>query len=343
MITAAGADSGAFAAPIRAHVRSQNSLLKQHLTESVWHALKDLKTQSGVTLNDCIRSALCTDDSLIGLYAGDEESIALFGLLFAPVIQDCHRGFDARQPHHFRLDGAGLAFVHPDPQGRYIRSTRMRLSRNLRGYRLMPTISTPELLAIEKHALTSFGKFEGDLAGSYVPAGSDADRAAVDRFHQAAGISRSWPLGRGVFFNTQRSLQVWVNEEDHLRLISMQGGGDLHAVFARLLRANEAMGREFDFQVSEKYGYLSSCPSNLGTGLRASFHIQLPRTGGSPAFRQLCANHDIEVRSAAGENGLASGDIFDISNKRRLGLSPVQCIQELVAGTAKIIALEQSA
>lgn len=349
MTIAADADPGAFTAP----VRSQNSLLKRHLTASVRHALKDLKTGAGVTLHDCIRSGLSTEDSAIGLYAGDEESIELFSLLFAPVIQDCHRGFDAQHPPDCRLDGSSLRFVHPDPQGRFIRSTRLRLSRNLRGYRLMPAISLPELLAIEKHALAGFGKLDGDLAGSYVPAavfanGDDTkdegqpDWAQVDRFHLAAGISRAWPQGRGVFSNPQRTLQVWVNEEDHMRLISVQAGGDLQAVYARLLRANAVLEGHFDFQLSKRYGYLSSCPSNLGTGLRASFHMQLPRTGGSPAFKQLCANHDIEVRSATGESGVHASDMYDISNKRRLGLSPVQCIQELVAGAAKIIALEQS-
>jgi hypothetical protein len=337
-------------------------LLGKHLTVSTWHALKDLRTASGVTLNDCIRSGLGVHDSAIGVYAGDEESYERFGLLFAPLIQDCHRGFDALRPHSVQLETRPPVWAHPDPEGRYIRSTRLRLARNLRGYRLMPCISQQELLALEARAIELFDQLRGDLAGHYqhyqhhahraradAAADTTADCGAdwpvgfsgADRFHQAAGIARAWPEGRGVFSNAQRTLQIWVNEEDHLRFISMQAGGDMQAVYARLLCAHQAIEPVLDFQVSEKYGYLASCPTNLGTGLRASFHLDLPHSGQSQAFLQLCASHGMQVRSAAGEGGLQSGTTYDISNQRRLGLSPVQCIEELLDATAKIIALEQ--
>lgn len=349
MTTASRTDAEAFPA----HIWATGSLLKKHLTASTWQALKDLTTASGVTLNDCIRSGLALADSAIGVYAGDEESYERFGLLFAPLIQDCQRGFDALRPHSVQLEASPPVWAHPDPEGRYIRSTRLRLARNLRGYRLMPCISRQELLALEHQAVQLFSQLTGELAGSYHRlAATDPARlacgtgwfagfAAPDRFHQAAGIARAWPDGRGVFANAQRSLQIWVNEEDHLRFISLQPGGDMQAAYARLLRAHQAIEPVADFQLSEKYGYLASCPTNLGTGLRASFHLDLPHSGHSLAFRQLCASHAMDVRSAAGEGGQQSGTLYDISNQRRLGLSPVQCIQELLDATAKIIALEQ--
>jgi hypothetical protein len=351
MTIAACPEAGVFPAQALA----PGSLLKKHLTASLWHALKDLKTDSGVSLNDCIRSGLSAPDSAIGVYAGDAESIDRFGALFAPLIQDLHRGFDASRGHNGRLGTPHPEFIDPDPQGRYIRSTRMRLARNLRGVRLMPTISKSELLALEQRAQDVLGRLTADLAGSYQPVrvagnasvGPGLDWlpgfAAPDRFHQAAGIARAWPQGRGVFSNPQRSLQIWVNEEDHLRIISVQAGSDVQAVYARLLRAHEALASMCDFQESATYGYLASCPSNLGTGLRASFHMDLPHSGRSQAFRQLCASHDMELRSASGEGGQQSGTLYDISNKRRLGLSPVQCIQQLLAASLEIIALEQMA
>ena len=95
-------------------------------------------------------------------------------------------------------------------------------------------------------------------------------------------MERDWPEGRGIFHNKEKTFLVWVNEEDQLRIISMQKGGDVKGVFERLAKGINAVQASVkgesgkDFQVSEKYGYLHSCPTNLGTGMRASVHVDLP-------------------------------------------------------------------
>jgi hypothetical protein len=323
---------------------SARSLLGRHLTPEVWHALKDVQTSTGVTLHDCIRSGLAHADSFIGVYAGDAESVERFGLLFAPVIQALHAGSAEPSTADHDPHALALAFPNLDPQGTHIRSTRIRLARNLCGYRLMPTITRRELLDVQGLALDALAGLEGDLAGSYYTVGHAAAARAgfdgTDRFQQAAGICRDWPVGRGIYANATRSLQVWVNEEDHLRIIAMQPGADIDAVYTRLLHAYWLLEQVLDFQQSPRYGYLASCPSNLGTGLRASFHMHLPRSGNSPAFKALCVRHGLAVRSAAGERGAQNGAVYDISNQRRLGLSGAQCLQGLLAGVEEIIALE---
>lgn len=323
---------------------SARSLLGRYLTPEVWQALKDVQTSTGVTLHDCIRSGLAQDDSAIGLYAGDTESVECFGLLFAPVIQALHAG----APKSCAADHAppvlGQAFRNLDPEGTYIRSTRIRLARNLCGYRLMPTITHKELLEVQGVVREALAGLTDDLAGSFQAIGHPTVARwgfdGKDRFQQAAGICRDWPGGRGIYANATQSLQVWVNEEDHLRIISMQAGADIDAVYARLLRAYGHLEQALDFQQSPRYGYLAACPSNLGTGLRASFHMQLPRSGQSPAFQALCASHGLAVRSAAGERSGQSGAVYDISNQRRWGLSSEQCLHELLEGVKDLIALE---
>ncbi len=163
-----------------------------------------------------------------------------------------------------------------------------------------------------------------------------------DRFQDAAGLNRNWPAGRGVFASAARTFFSWINEEDHLRFISIQRGADIAAVFTRLCAAMAVVGRRLTFQHSGEYGYLSSCPTNLGTGLRVSFHIRLPRSGRSPEFYAICAQYHLAVRGTAGEHSAVSDDIYDISNKRRLGPSEVQCLQECLEGAVKLIDLEKS-
>jgi creatine kinase/arginine kinase len=94
-----------------------------------------------------------------------------------------------------------------------------------------------------------------------------------DRFLESAGLNRDWPEGRGIFHNHDRTFLVWVNEEDQLRIIAMQPGGNIGDVFARLSRAVTQIEKSIKFAHSDSLGYITSCPTNLGTALRASVHI----------------------------------------------------------------------
>merc|ERR1719249_6214 len=96
-----------------------------------------------------------------------------------------------------------------------------------------------------------------------------------DRNLTVAGMERDWPEGRGIFHNDAKTFLLWVNEEDQTRIISMEKGGDVKGVFARLARGVKAESGK-DYALSEQYGYIHSCPTNLGTGMRASVMIDLP-------------------------------------------------------------------
>merc|ERR1719193_2311321 len=96
-----------------------------------------------------------------------------------------------------------------------------------------------------------------------------------------AGMARDWPDGRGIWHNDTKTFLVWVNEEDHLRVIAMQKGGDIKAVFKRFcegLTKIETLMKErgHSYMWNEHLGYVLTCPSNLGTGLRAGVHVKLP-------------------------------------------------------------------
>jgi creatine kinase/arginine kinase len=97
-----------------------------------------------------------------------------------------------------------------------------------------------------------------------------------DRFLEACGLNRDWPSGRGIFHNKEKTFLIWVNEEDQLRIISMQKGADILAVFTRLSQAATLIEKEAKFAHDDHLGYITSCPTNLGTALRGSVHIKLP-------------------------------------------------------------------
>lgn len=100
-----------------------------------------------------------------------------------------------------------------------------------------------------------------------------------DRFLQAVNLNNDWPNGRGIFHNNEKTFLVWVNEEDQLRIISMQNGADIKAVFDRLCRACAIIQKACEFSKDDHLGYITSCPTNLGTALRASVMLKLPKLG----------------------------------------------------------------
>ena len=96
-----------------------------------------------------------------------------------------------------------------------------------------------------------------------------------------AGMARDWPDARGIWHNKDKNFLVWVNEEDHTRVISMEKGGDMRSVFDRFCRGlNEVerliKRRGHEYMWNQHLGYILTCPSNLGTGLRAGVHVKLP-------------------------------------------------------------------
>ena len=168
---------------------------------------------------------------------------------------------------------------------------------------------------------------EGDLAGSYYPlTGMDEkvrQQLVDDHFLfmsgdpnlKVAGMERDWPEGRGIFHNATKTFLVWVNEEDQLRIISMQKGGDVKGVFERLARGIKAVGDSVkaesgkDFLLSPKFGYIHSCPTNLGTGMRASVHVDLPgwTKDSIDGLKARCEALNLQPRGTRGESGGQTG------------------------------------
>lgn len=162
-----------------------------------------------------------------------------------------------------------------------------------------------------------------------------------DRFLEAAGLNRDWPEGRGIFHNNDKTFLVWINEEDQLRIISMQQGSDILEVFTRLARATEEIEKVVKFAHTDKLGYLTSCPTNLGTGMRASVHVSLPFLGqDKEMFEDIAKQYGLQIRGIHGEHSESSDHVYDISNKRRLGRSEVQLIEDMYLGIQALLEKE---
>lgn len=331
---------------------ASSSLVKKHLSQAIYKSLCHLRTSSGFTLEKAIRSGIKHPDSAIGIYAGDAESYQVFSAVFDPIISEYHH-FPEGKTHVPDFSESFLPLL--DPDGKYILSTRIRVARNLKNFCFPAHISLSHRMALEEKIIKVLNSLRNDLQGCYRSLAGIGENEFMlpenrvpcfekgDRFQDAAGINSDFPKGRGVFSSSDRKLIVWVNEEDHLRIMSLEKTSDLSAAFHRLYQALQALGARLEFAWDRTYGYLTSCPTNLGTAMRAGVHIRLEKLNRKKEIlNKLAREHHLQIRGTQGEKTRVEDAVFDISNAQRLGISESNIIQNLHKGISAIINAEKN-
>jgi len=332
------------------HAFSQ-SKIKQHLTLERYNALKTIRTPWGYSLDQAIRSGVENPDSSIGIYAGDMESYDCFGPVMQPIIEDYHH-LAPGWAHKPGLEKSILPDL--DPAQALIRSSRIRVARNLGRFPFSGNMTPDQRLALEETVKYAFKALPPQLYGAYISF-TDLSKKQFnallkkglafgkgDRFMDAAGINRDYPLGRGIFTSRDNVIRIWVNEEDHLRIIAQSPGGDIAGVFNRLIPVIRALGRKLDFAFDRKKGFLTACPTNIGTAMRAGVHIHLEKLEQSPSLLDtLARDHHLQIRGTGGEKTAVEKAVFDISNARRLGISANTLVKDLHRGVQAILRAER--
>merc|ERR1712119_189416 len=331
-------------------IKSAHSLVAKHVTKERWDKVKDIETKTcGFTIAKACACAIEFDNQHCGIYAGDWDCYKDFAEIFDAIIQDYH-GISADFSHVSDMDSSKITGnVEADVP---VHSTRIRVGRSIDGFGLSPGTTKQQRIDVEKLMSSALGKLGDDLAGNYYPlTGMDeAVRQQLvddhflfvsgDRNLTVAGMERDWPEGRGIFHNAAKTFLLWVNEEDQTRIISMEQGRDIKGVFERLARGIKAVGDSVkaetgkDYALSEQYGFIHSCPTNLGTGMRASVHVDLPGWTKESVDKLKARREELAVqpRGTRGESGGQTGCTYDISNKHRLGYSEVQLVQVMIDG-----------
>jgi len=343
-------------------LRKHNNCMASALTPAIYGRLRDKVTSTGWTLDQCIQTGVDNPGhpfiKTVGMVAGDEESYELFAEIMDPVILDRHNGYDPRtMKHPTDLDASKIKNAVFDEK--YVLSSRVRTGRSIRGLSLPPACSRAERREVERVCVQALAGLSGDLAGKYYSLAEMTDKEQqqliddhflfdkpVSPLLTCAFMARDWPDARGIWHNNNKTFLVWINEEDHTRVISMEKGGNMKRVFERFctgLKEVERLIQErgWEFMWNERLGYVLTCPSNLGTGLRAGVHVKLPNLSKDPRFNKILDNMRLQKRGTGGVDTAAVGDTFDISNNDRLGHSEVQLVQTLVDGVNFLIACEK--
>lgn len=349
-----------------------NNLLAEYLREhpEVYEEYKDLKTSQGITLAKCIKTGIDNPGhphiKTCGLVAGDEECYTLFSKVFDKVISDRHNGYAADAIHPTDLDLSKLSDTPIDPTGKYVLTTRCRTGRSVRGIPLPPACNFEQRRELERVITLGLSKMEGELRGEYFGLHGSQSNTCMDKEKEedlrskgnlfqepdstlllSSGCGRHWPDARGIFHNDEKNFFVWVNEEDHMRIISMEKGDNIKAIFKRFSDATTTIEKilkeeGYGFMHSEHLGYILSCPSNLGTGLRAGAMVKVPLFSKREDFKDILGKMGLQARGTAGVDSDSVGGIFDISNSDRLGKSEVDLCNIFIEGIAQVIRWEQA-
>lgn len=173
---------------------------------------------------------------------------------------------------------------------------------------------------------------------------SERDRAIlVEKHLMSPALEEKLPY-RNLVVSDDASIVIMVNEEDHLRIQSMVSGLRLEVAYERVLKIDKVIEEKYAYAFDERFGYLTACPTNVGTGLRASVMLHLPALTISGKITRLIRSIiqlGYSVRGLYGEGSEALGNIYQISNQRTMGTSEKDTIEQLTKIVEGIIAEER--
>ncbi|MHC4957313.1 MAG: protein arginine kinase [Planctomycetota bacterium] len=241
--------------------------------------------------------------------------------------------------------GEWLSGVGPDSD--IVISSRVRLARNLARYPFLTRASEEQRSEIHEAIRTSLKRMGlAENGHCYVNLAESDD--LTNRFLlERHLISRELANGsgwRGVLFNRSEMLAVMVNEEDHLRIQAIRAGFAVDDAYEAIHGIDERMDSELEFAFSEEFGYLTACPTNAGTGMRASVMLHLPALVFTKQIDKVFASVTkihLAVRGFYGEGTQASGDFYQISNQVTLGIGEEEILDLLGRVVPKIVAYER--
>ena len=220
------------------------------------------------------------------------------------------------------------------PQNDVVISSRVRFARNIFGY--------PNTHIAGKEKLESIFQYIKKTVEQMKPPGFKwvdlSEATSVDKYvfvekHLMSIEMLNNTMPCALILNNDESLCVMINEEDHLRIQSILPGLQLETTYKMCNDFEEKLGEKVQYAFDEQLGYLTSCPTNIGTGLRVSAMMHLPGLAESGMMKKIleaCAKMGVAIRGVYGENTEASGNIFQISNQVTLGHSEEEIIENIL-------------
>ena len=249
--------------------------------------------------------------------------------------------------HEF-LTSPADASKRSGPHDRIVLSSRVRLARNLRGMAFPGWAKKPERIkALEaiRPAVEGLRQMNGAFSESMDNLTALDKQILVER-HLVSREHAAKNAGSGLVLNKEESLCVMINEEDHLRMQSLRPGLQIKEAWQAIDQVDSVLEKKVEYAFSPVLGYLTACPTNLGTGIRVSAMLHLPALVLSEQINQIIQAVNklgLAVRGLYGEGTEALGNVFQVSNQMTLGEMETDIVERLNKVLAQLIEHEENA
>src|SRR5580693_4544909 len=249
--------------------------------------------------------------------------------------------------HEFLIPPADSA-RRKGPHDRIVLSSRVRLARNIKDAAFPGWAKKPErvrVLDLIRPAVEGLPEMKTAFSESMDNLSSLDKQILVER-HLISREHAAKSAGSGLVLNREESLCVMINEEDHLRMQALRPGLQLKQAWLAIDQVDTALEKKLDYAFSPEVGYLTACPTNLGTGIRVSAMLHLPGLVLAEQINAIIQSVNrlgLAVRGLYGEGTEALGNVFQVSNQQTLGETETTIVERLDKVLSQIIEHEENA
>jgi creatine kinase len=346
------------------------SHMAEYISPEMFERYKDLTSggNGNWTFARAINTGVQFPRAYMGIHAGDPESYDTYIDMYRPCVERYHTGFkwDIEHAHRTDLNVDHVDADLTDLASSMIVSSRIRVARNLGApFTMNPNGTGATRVAVLNMVRQCVETFPPELAGTvyaHADMTPEEEQQLIDDHilfkgrdarQAACGYHQFWPAGRGVFCSSDKSFNMWINEGDHLRIMCLFLNSDIKGVLAKLSTGIAAMesaisevtGNPQPIATHPILGCITCCPTNLGTGCRASVMMDLPnlmKRLGLHGIDEICAQNHCQARGSTGEfSAVTEGHRCDISNRYRLGYSEAELVSQMIR-TANLLAEEEA-
>lgn len=230
-------------------------------------------------------------------------------------------------------------------QSDVVLSTRIRLARNLADYPFPARLDTKSRIAVNEIVRDAVPAAAG-LKYIEMKTLTQAQIVSLAERHLISPEFASSTDGRALLLSDSEEISVMLEEEDHIRLQVMKPGLSLAEAYAEADRLDSAINEHVKFAFDERLGYLTECPTNLGTGMRASVMLHLPALtalGRMNTLASTVSKLGLTIRGAYGEGSASMGDLYQLSNQVTLGITEKGAIENLKTIVLQLASQERAA
>jgi protein arginine kinase len=249
--------------------------------------------------------------------------------------------------HKFLITPAETAQQH-GPHDRIVMSSRVRLARNLKDAAFPGWAKKPErirVLELIRPAVESLPEMK-DAFSEEMDHLTPLDKQILVERHLISREHAAKTAGSGLVLNRDETFCVMINEEDHLRMQALRPGLQLRQAWNAIDRLDSELEQKIPYAFSDELGYLTACPTNLGTGIRVSAMLHLPGLVLSEQINPIIQSVNklgLAVRGLYGEGTEALGNVFQVSNQMTLGENEITIVERLDKVLSQIIEHEENA